>query len=128
MKTSTTAIFIAICVSGLLLPAAAQTTTDGTTVRGAILVDQPGMNNTNPPDAGGPPADAVPGQTVPDDSAETPPAPPTGPVPARNQPIVSTVILPKGKWYDFYTGKLAGDGVPQARPISVKWRTEVIFN
>ena len=96
MKTSAPAILIAICVSGLLLPAAAQTTNDGTTVRGAVLIDEPGMNNTNPPDAGGPPAETVPGQTTPDDSADNPPTPQTGQVPARNQPVTSTVILPKG--------------------------------
>jgi type II secretory pathway component GspD/PulD (secretin) len=96
MKTPPLAILIAICVSGLLLPAAAQTTTDGTTVRGAVLIDQPVMNNTNPPDAGGPPAEAVPGQTAPDDGTEIPPTPPAGSAPTRNQPIVSTVILPKG--------------------------------
>jgi len=95
MKTSALAILTAICVSGLLLPAAAQTTTDGTTVRGAVLVEQPGMNNTNPPDAGGPPTETVPGQTAPEDNAEATPAQPNGSAPARNQPVVSTVILPK---------------------------------
>jgi type II secretory pathway component GspD/PulD (secretin) len=95
MKTSALAILTAIYVSGLLLPAIAQTTADGTAGRSATPADQPDMNNTNPPDAGGPTTDAMPGPTAPGDGAETPPTQPAGLAPARNQPVVSTVILPK---------------------------------
>ena len=100
MKTSILTILVAMCVSGLLLPAAGQTAAGGTARRGAPPADQPGMNNTNAPEASGPPTDAIPGQTAPDEGAltgpETPPAPSAGPAPTGNRPVVSTVILPKG--------------------------------
>ena len=97
MKTSIQIILTAVCVSGLLLPAAAQPTTGGTADRnGAGTPEQSvspaggaDMNNTNaaPPDA----AQAQ-DQTAQDQGAING----QGTAPAESQPVVSTVILPKG--------------------------------
>ena len=98
MKTIITTILTAICVSGLLLSAAAQPTTNGTAddnTTAAATPDQstplpggPDMENTNTPDAGAPPPDA----TTQDQGAMNGPET----APAENKPIGSTVILPKG--------------------------------
>src|ERR1035441_7390024 len=98
MKTIITTILTAICVSGLLLSAAAQPTTNGTAddnTTAAATPDQstplpggPDMENTNTPDAGAPPPDATTQDQGPRNGPET--------APAENKPIGSTVILPKG--------------------------------
>jgi type II secretory pathway component GspD/PulD (secretin) len=75
MKTSILIIFVVACAYALPLTAAAQTV-------------QPGMNSTNQPDESGPPPDLTPGQPAPDESTIT--------GPTAHQPVVSTVILPKG--------------------------------
>ena len=96
MKTSIPIILTTVCVSGLLLSAAAQPTTGGTPDRNsaAATPDQSlspaggaDMNNTNAP-----PPDTTPGQPAPDQGAMNGPEA----APAGNQPIESTVILPKG--------------------------------
>jgi type II secretory pathway component GspD/PulD (secretin) len=96
MKTSIPIILTTVCVSGLLLSAAAQPTTGGTPDRNsaAATPDQSlspaggaDMNNTNAP-----PPDTTPGQPAPDQAAMNGPEA----APAGNQPIESTVILPKG--------------------------------
>jgi len=103
MKTSIPIILTAVCVSGLLLSAAAQPTTGGTADQNgaAATPDQSvspaggaDMNNTNTPEAGAPPPGvqnqgAMNGQ-------ETAPAQPAEAAPAGNQPVESTVISPKG--------------------------------
>ncbi len=95
MKTSIPIILTTVCVSGLLLSAAAQPTTGGTADQNgaAATPDQSvspaggaDTSNTNPPDAGAPPPDATQGQA----------AQPAEAAPAGNQPVESTVILPKG--------------------------------
>jgi general secretion pathway protein D len=96
MKTSIPIILAAVCVSGLLLSAAAQPATGGAAGRsGAAAPDQnvspageADMNNTNAPEAGVPPPSATPAQD------QT--APPAEAASAENQPVQSTVILPKG--------------------------------
>ena len=95
MKTSIQIILTAVCVSGLLLPAVAQPTAGGPASRnGAPTSDQSvspaggaDMNNTNAP-----PSDATQEQTAPDQGAMNG----QGTAPAENQPVESTVILPKG--------------------------------
>jgi len=103
MKNSIPIILAAVCVSGLLLSAAAQPATGGTAGRSgaAAAPDQnlspageTDINNTNAPEAGVPPPNAT--QAL-DQSAQEPGAT-NGPeaAPAVNSPIESTVILPKG--------------------------------
>jgi type II secretory pathway component GspD/PulD (secretin) len=102
MKTSIPIILTTVCVSGLLLSASAQPTTGGTAAQNgaATTPDQSvspangtDMNNTNTS-----PPDATQGQTAQNQGAmngqET--AQPAEAAPAGNQPIESTVILPKG--------------------------------
>ena len=109
MKTTITTLLMAICVSGLLLSAAAQPTTGGTAGdnTAAATPDQStlpaggmDMNNTNPPDAGTVPPDATQVQAAQDQGAmnaqEATPADQTQVAPAGNQPITSTVIAPRG--------------------------------
>jgi general secretion pathway protein D len=102
MKTSIPIILTAVCVSGLLLSAAAQPTTGGTANQNGAAA-APGqsaapaggadMNNTNAPDA-------TQGQAAQDQGAmngqEAAPTQPAEVVPAGNQSVTSTVILPKG--------------------------------
>src|ERR1017187_8194780 len=106
MKTSIPIILTAVCVSGLLFSAAAQPTTGGTADQNgaAATPDQSvspaggaNLNNTNAPDAGAPPPDATQGQPAQDQGAMNGPAPAdqTEAAPAGNQPVESTVILPK---------------------------------
>jgi general secretion pathway protein D len=95
MKTSIQIILTAVCVSGLLLPAVAQPTAGGTASQnGAPTSDQSvspaggaDLNNTNAP-----PSDATQEQTATDQGAMNG----QGTAPAENQPVESTVILPKG--------------------------------
>ena len=99
MKTKTTIILTVICVSGLLLSATAQTTTTApddnnndtyaTPDQSAPSSDETDMENTNPPDA-------TTDQSGDMNGAETVPADQTETMPAENQPVTSTVILPKG--------------------------------
>ncbi len=100
MKTSIPIILTTVCVSGLLLSAAAQPTTGGTADQNGATAtpDQSAsptggadMNNTNAPDA-------TQGQTAPDQGAMNgqEAAQPAEAVPAENQSVTSTVILPKG--------------------------------
>jgi type II secretory pathway component GspD/PulD (secretin) len=78
MKTSILIIFAVASAYALPLTAAAQAV-------------EPSMNSTNQPDESGPPPDLVPEQPAPDEGTRTgPPAHQSG------QPVVSTVILPKG--------------------------------
>ena len=96
MKTSIPIILTMVCVSGLLLSAAAQPTTGGTADRNsaAATPDQSlspaggaDMNSTNAP-----PPDTTQGQTAQDEGVMNG----QEAAPAGNQPIESTVILPKG--------------------------------
>jgi general secretion pathway protein D len=109
MKSTITTLLTAICVSGLLLSAAAQPATSGTAGdnTAAATPDQStppvggmDMNNTNMPDMGVPPPDAAQAQPAQDQGAmnaqEATPADQTQAVPAENQPITSTVIVPRG--------------------------------
>lgn len=99
MKTKTLILLMAVCVSGWLIPALAQTTTNAPDDNSATAPDQPGqtalppdgadMENGAAPDAG-----ATPDQTAPDQGATDDQT--TAPVPAENQPVTSTIILPKG--------------------------------
>ena len=102
MKTSIPIILATVCVSGLLLSAAAQPATGGATGQsGAANPGQPvspageaDMNNTNAPEAGVPPPNATPAQdqTAPEQGVMNG----QEAAPAENQPVRSTVILPKG--------------------------------
>jgi type II secretory pathway component GspD/PulD (secretin) len=101
MKTSIPIILTAVYVSGLLLSAAAQPTTGGTADQNgaAATPDQSAspaggadLNNTNAPDAGAAPPDATSGQAAPDQGAMNG----QEAAPAGNQPVTSTVIVPKG--------------------------------
>jgi len=106
MKTTITTLLTAICVSGLLLSAAAQPTTGGTAGDNtAATPDQSAQpagadaNAAATPDAGATPPDATQGQAAQDQSAmngqdATPAQAETAP--AENQPITSTVIVPRG--------------------------------
>jgi type II secretory pathway component GspD/PulD (secretin) len=106
MKTTITTILTAICVSGLLLSATAQTTIttpDENNDNPPPMPDQStlpaggaDMNNTNPPEAGAPPPDATTQDQGAMNGPETAPADQTKATPAENKPIGSTVILPKG--------------------------------
>jgi general secretion pathway protein D len=114
MKNTITTFLTAICVSGLLLSAAAQPAPGGAPGDNAAATpDQsappPGGTDNNTaatPDAGAPAADATQGQaaqtqpaqdqgamTAPDATAA---ADQTQAAPAENQPITSTVIVPRG--------------------------------
>ena len=107
MKTTITTLLTAICVSGLLLSAAAQPTTGGTAGdnTAATTPDQPAppagadANAAAAPDAGATPPDATQGQAAQDQGAmngqDATPAQ-TEAAPAENQPITSTVIVPRG--------------------------------
>ncbi len=98
MKTTITTLLTVIGVSGLLLTAAAQPANGGAggDNTAAAAPDQP----TPPPDANGAaapdqsaqPPEAAQGQPAPDQGAMN--APETAP--AENQPVTSTVILPRG--------------------------------
>ena len=102
MKTSIPIILATVCVSGLLLSAGAQPATGGAAGQsGAANPGQPvsptgeaDVNNTNAPEAGMPPPNATPAQ----DQTAPEPGGMNGQeaAPAGNQPIESTVILPKG--------------------------------
>jgi len=89
MKTTITTLLTAICVSGLLLSAAAQPATGGASDNNAAIPDQSANNPT---------------ATPPEDAAQVMPAPDQGAMsgqdatvaPAENQPITSTVIAPRG--------------------------------
>ena len=108
MKTTITTLLTAICVSGLLLSAAAQPTTGGT-AGDNTAVATPDQSATPPagaeanaaatPDAGATPPDATQGQPAQDQGAmngqDATPAQ-TEAAPAENQPITSTVIAPRG--------------------------------
>jgi general secretion pathway protein D len=106
MKTTITTLLTAICVSGLLLSAAAQSTTSGTAGNNAAAAATPDqstpptggadMNNTNTPDLGAPPPDATTQDQGAMNGTETAPADQTEAAPAENQPVESTVILPRG--------------------------------
>jgi general secretion pathway protein D len=110
MKTKITILLTTICVSGLLLSAAAQTetTTPDDNATNAAMPDQSAPSaagdtgNAASPDAGAPAQDATTpdqngamsgDQTAPADQA---PADQTQTAPAENQPVTSTVILPRG--------------------------------
>jgi uncharacterized membrane protein YgcG len=118
MKTTIPIILTTVCVSGLLLSAAAQPTTGGAADQNgaAVTPDQTAaattpdqsvppagggeLNSTNAPEAGAPPPDATQGQTAQDQGAttgqEAASAQPNEAAPAENQPITSTVIVPRG--------------------------------
>jgi type II secretory pathway component GspD/PulD (secretin) len=105
MKTTITTLLTAICVSGLLLSAAAQSTTSGTADdnTAAATPDQAtpptggaDMNNTNTPDLSAPPPDATTQNQGAMNGTETAPADQTQTAPTENQPITSTVIVPRG--------------------------------
>ena len=99
MKTSIPIILTTVCVSGLLLSAAAQPATGGTAGQNGAATPNPSVspageedtNNINAPDTGAPP-DTTQAQAAQDQGAmngqET--------APAKNQPVESTVILPRG--------------------------------
>jgi type II secretory pathway component GspD/PulD (secretin) len=106
MKTTITTLLTAICVSGLLLSAAAQPATSGTAGDTAATPDQStppptgaDANTAATPDAVAPPPDATQGQPAQDQGAmngqDTTPVQ-TETAPAENQPITSTVIVPRG--------------------------------
>lgn len=107
MKTTITTLLTTICVSGLLLSAAAQPATGGAADNNAAATpDQsapPGGAGNIPvaaPDAGAPPAaDTTPAQPAPDQGAmsgqDATPAT-TETAPAENQPVTSTIIVPRG--------------------------------
>jgi type II secretory pathway component GspD/PulD (secretin) len=104
MKTTITTLLTAICVSGLLLSAAAQPTPGGTADDNAAATpDQsappPGgtdLANTNPPEAGVPPPEATTQGQGAMNGQEVSPAQPAEAAPAQSQPVKSTVILPRG--------------------------------
>jgi hypothetical protein len=103
MKTTITTLLTAICISGLLLSAAAQPATGGAPDNNpAAAPDQstpPSAGADNNP-AAAPPADAAQSQPAPDQGAMSgqPDATPVQgeTAPAENQPITSTVIVPTG--------------------------------
>jgi len=120
MKTKITTILTTICASGLLFSAAAQTTTNTPDDNNAsVSPDQSASSSTGgntgdatAPDAGASGQDEVTpdqtpdqapdqsgamtgDQTAPTDQTGTAPADQTGTAPATNQPVTSTVIIPK---------------------------------
>ena len=107
MKTTITTLLTAICISGLLLPAAAQPATGGASDNNPAAAPDQSTPPSTPPSAGAdnnpaaaPPADATQGQPAPDQGAMSG-QPDVAPVqgetaPAENQPITSTVIVPTG--------------------------------
>jgi len=101
MKTTITTLLTAICVSGLLLTAAAQpdnnaaATTDQSTGTNASA----DANTAATPDAGAPPPDAAQAQPAQDQGAmngQDATAAQTETAPAENRPITSTAIAPRG--------------------------------
>ncbi len=121
MKTTITTLLTAICVSGLLLSAAAQPAgpPDNNTAATPDQSTPPpagtDANTAAAPDAGAPPADQA--QLAQDQGAmtaqEATPAQ-TETAPAENQPITSTVIVPRGN----APVALASPFAPPARPVS----------
>ncbi len=110
MKTTITTLLTTICVSGLLLTAAAQP---------AEPPDQPppgapDAGNGGGPDAGTPPPtmDAQPDQTA-TNAAEAAEAQPAATATAENQPITSTAIAPRGNAPEAVASAFA----PPAQPI-----------
>ncbi|MGD0745013.1 MAG: secretin N-terminal domain-containing protein [Verrucomicrobiota bacterium] len=108
MKTTIPIILTTVCLSGLLLSAAAQPTTSGTADQNGAAatpnqsVSPAGgadLNNTNAPEAGAPRPEATPGQTPQGQGAitgqETAPAQSTEAAPVENQPVESAVIAPR---------------------------------
>jgi type II secretory pathway component GspD/PulD (secretin) len=104
MKNTITTLLTAICVSGLLLSAAAQPTATPDDNNTAATPDQPAptpdaadTGNGGGPDAGAtaPAMDAQPDQTA-TNQADAAQAQPAGAAQAENQPVTSTVIVPKG--------------------------------
>ncbi len=102
MKTSIPIILATVCVSGLLLSAAAQPTTGGTADQnGAGAPDQSVLptgetatNNINAPDTGVAPPDTA--QTQDQGAQDQGAMNGSEAAPAGNRPVESTVILPKG--------------------------------
>jgi type II secretory pathway component GspD/PulD (secretin) len=120
MKTSIPIILATVCVSGLLLSAAAQPTTGGTADQSASPASGAEMSNTNTPGAGAAPPDAAQGQAGQDQgemNGQTA-------APAGNQPVESTVILPKGNAPE----ALPSAFVPPARAIGTNNSNELRLN
>ena len=93
MKTTITTLLTAICVSGLLLSAAAQPDNNA-----AATTDQSTQPATGA-DAGAPPPDAAQAQPAQDQGAlngQDATAAQMETAPAENRPITSTVIVPRG--------------------------------
>jgi general secretion pathway protein D len=97
MKTTITTLLTIICVSGLLLSAAAQPATGGAAGdnTAAATTDQPATTSTGVDANTTATPDAAQGQPAQDQGAMTT-ADQTQAVPAENQPITSTVIVPRG--------------------------------
>ena len=104
MKITITTLLTAICVSCLLLAAAAQPAGPPDDTNAAATPDQPppppdaaDTANGAGPDAGTPPpaTDAQPDQAAASEANASQPQP-AETAPAENQPITSTVILPRG--------------------------------
>jgi type II secretory pathway component GspD/PulD (secretin) len=103
MKTTITTLLTAICVSGLLLSAAAQP---------AEPPDQPPPGAPDTGNGGGPDAGAQPDQTA-TNAADAAEAQPAATAPAENQPITSTAIAPRGNAPEAIASAFA----PPAQPI-----------
>jgi type II secretory pathway component GspD/PulD (secretin) len=98
MKTSI--LIAALALSALLLSAAAQTAPSAPAGGSTSPSGQPEIVDTNAPESGAPsPEELPPGQPAPEDGSmnapDATPAPPAESAPAENQPVTSTVILPK---------------------------------
>jgi type II secretory pathway component GspD/PulD (secretin) len=113
MKNLISTILTAVCVSGLLLAAAAQPATGQTAGQSVGPASETDTNNSNPPDA-------PPDQPPPDQGAINGP----DTAPAASQPVSSTVILPKGNAPD----EVPSAFVPPAQPIGTNNPNELRLN
>ena len=89
MKMTLLTVLTALCLSGLLIPALAQTPVPNNPPEENGNLAAPPDQGVPPPDAGGPPPD----QAV-ANGPEATPAPGTEAAPAEKKPVESTVILP----------------------------------
>jgi general secretion pathway protein D len=99
MKTTITTLLTAICVSGLLLSAAAQPDNNAAATTDRSTQSATGADAAATPDAGAPPPDAAQAQPAQDQGAmngQDATAAQTETAPAENRPITSTVIVPRG--------------------------------
>jgi type II secretory pathway component GspD/PulD (secretin) len=111
MKTTITTLLTTICVSGLLLSAAGQPANPTDNNNNATAA---GADNNAPaaPDAGAPPADAAQAQPAMNGQDATPAQGEAAPT--SDQPITSTVIVPRGNAPEALTSAF----MPPAQPVS----------